>query len=66
MTAVGEAGHVPLTQGTFTRASGFAWEIYHQERMPIIAISIPLCAAWFGYGTLSDTTALRNYSVFFS
>ena len=44
MTAVGEAGHVPLTQGTFILVSGFAWEIYHQGRMPIIAISTPLCA----------------------
>lgn len=56
MTAVGE-GRVPLTQGTFILVSVFAWEIYRQGRMPIIATSIPLCAAWFRYGTLNDAAA---------
>lgn len=65
MTAVGE-GRVLLTQGTFILVSVFAWEIYRQGRMPIIAISIPLCVAWFRYGTLNDTAALRNCSACFS
>ena len=56
MTTVGEVP-VPLTQGTFILVSVFAWEIYRRGRMPIIATSIPLCAAWSRYGMLSDMTA---------